>query len=272
MYYKGYALLAILIASGVVVGSNAYAASAPTVQTDKTSYQSGDTIVVSGKVTPVAGQALLIEVFNPSNALYRADTIVPAADGSYNYNLKIGGKLGPTGTYTVVVTYNQQKAQTTFSFTNNILTGGSGGWQTYNGQGFTVQYMITGGTLNNITADTTFTSLKAYITSTSSGTLQLKIPRTVLDAKTDTGADDDFVVFADDVPTSDVNQTATASDRTVSINFDQGTQTIEVVGTVIHVVPEFGAGAVAAIVLAIAIVAVVVTTSRHNRGLTFLPK
>ena len=274
MCYKGYALIAILIASGVVVGSNAYAATAPTVQTDKPSYQSGDTIVISGKVTPVAGQVILLEVFNPSNAMYRADPVVPAADGSYSYNLKVGGKLGPTGNYLVVVTYAGLKAQTTFMFTNTN-TGPSGGWQTYtvqiNGVGHDVQYMITGGTLINITADTTFTSLKAFINAPSAGTLSLKIPRSVLNSTSDNGTDADFPVFVDDLVAQDVNETGSdATQRTLNIGFDQGTSTIEVIGT--QIVPEFGVGAIAAIVLAIAIVAVVVATARHNRGLTFLPK
>jgi hypothetical protein len=242
-----------------------------TVSTNKPNYTTGETIVISGGVTPAAGQALLIEVFNPNGALYRIDPITPASDGSYSYAMKIGGKLGPSGTYTVVVYYNNQKAQTTFSFTNTSPPP-VGPWHTVtvqiNGVSYQIQYSISlGGTLGNIAADTSTTSLKASITATSDGTLALKIPRNVLDAKTSTGADDNFVIFADDIPTVNFNESGSDNtQRTIYINFDQGTQTIQVVGT--HIVPEFGAGAVAAIVLAIAVIGTIIAT-RHNRNSGF---
>src|SRR5579885_243671 len=206
-----------------------------TVQTDRSRYQTGDTIVISGSVGTLApGQAMLLQVFNPNNFLYRADMLAPANDGSYNYNLNIGGPLGISGTYVIVISYNQQKAQSTFSFTNTGVSDNTV-WQTatvsIGGSNYQIPYTITGGILNSITADSTFTSLKASITSNSDGTLTLKIPRNVLDAKTNTGADDDFVVFSNYVPSSSVNETSDVSTRTVTVSFQQGTNSIEIVGT-----------------------------------------
>ncbi|GEM_PF-1265526 len=244
-----------------------------TVSTNKQSYSGSETIVISGGVTPVAGQALLIEVFNPNGVLYRADTITPASDGTYSYDMKIGGRLGPSGTYTVVVYYNNQKAQTTFSYTNtNTIPPSPGPWHIVtvqvNGASYQIQYAISaGGTISSISADTGAVSLKASITSTSSGTLALKIPRNVLDSKTANGTDDDFVIFADGVPTANYNESGSDStQRTIYINFDQGTQTIEIVGT--HIVPEFGASAIVSIMLAIAIVGTIIA-ARHNRNSWF---
>jgi len=95
----------------------------------------------------------------------------------------------------------------------------------------------------------------------------------LMDAKTSNGTDDDFVVFADEVPNQDFQQVANMTDsntRTLAINFEQGTATIEIVGT--QIAPEFGAGTIAAIILAIAIVATIVASTRYNKRINFLPK
>jgi predicted secreted protein with PEFG-CTERM motif len=65
--------------------------------------------------------------------------------------------------------------------------------------------------------------------------------------------------FADDDMGKDV--------RTVTVNFTQGSEQIDIVGT--FMVPEFGT--VAAIVLAVAIVGIIVATTRYNK-FSFFPK
>ncbi|GEM_PF-449614 len=234
-----------------------------TVTTDKQSYSSGDTIHISGAVAKVvSGQGMFISITNPNGALYRADTIVPNSDGSYSYDLKIGGKLGPSGMYTVKVTYAQSSAQATFTFTNTT----GGGMQTYtlniDGKNYQIQYMITGGKLLNMTMDTGAKTLTANIDSTSNGTLTLVLPRSVIDSQ-ENGKDIDFNVFADGVAHADfTEQNTTADSRTLAINFDNGTQKIEVVGT--NAVPEFGP--IAALVLVIAIIGTIVATTRFRKS------
>jgi predicted secreted protein with PEFG-CTERM motif len=234
-----------------------------TVTTDKQSYSSGDTIHISGAVAKVvSGQGMFISITNPNGALYRADTIVPNSDGSYSYDLKIGGKLGPSGMYTVKVTYAQSSAQATFTFTNTT----GGGMQTYtlniDGKNYQIQYMITGGKLLNMTMDTGAKTLTANIDSTSNGTLTLVLPRSVIDSQ-ENGKDIDFNVFADGVALGALpDQNTTADSRTLAINFDNGTQKIEVVGT--NAVPEFGP--IAALVLVIAIIGTIVATTRFRKS------
>src|SRR5438105_7577902 len=113
MDYKAYALLGILLASFVSVSASSavFAQSAMTVKTDKSSYQTGDTITVSGSVGTVAsGQnTAVIKVLNPKGVVYRIDPITVGSDGSFTYTLKVGGPIGVTGQYTVQITYNNQQ-------------------------------------------------------------------------------------------------------------------------------------------------------------------
>jgi predicted secreted protein with PEFG-CTERM motif len=83
------------------------------------------------------------------------------------------------------------------------------------------------------------------------------------------GADVDYVVFVDTIDTEfDEAENAAAGTRELAIDFDAGTQEIEVVGT--WIVPEFGA--IAAIVLAVAIVGIIVATARYGKLNSFLPR
>ena len=54
--------------------------------------------------------------------------------------------------------------------------------------------------------------------------------------------------------------------RTLAINFDKGTQEIEISGT--QIVPEFGNIAIITMIFAMAIVALIVTGSKYNKGLS----
>jgi predicted secreted protein with PEFG-CTERM motif len=118
------------------------------------------------------------------------------------------------------------------------------------------------------TSDLTIT-----ISSTADGTLTLRLPRNVIDSRDGadgrSGADTDFAAFVDEVSTDVVEDTAasTSSMRQVSIDFEQGTSEIVVVGT--WAIPEFGA--IAAIILAVAIVGIIVATARYGK-FNFAPR
>jgi predicted secreted protein with PEFG-CTERM motif len=84
------------------------------------------------------------------------------------------------------------------------------------------------------------------------------------------GADSDFVVFVDSIQQT-INETTsstTTTDRTIQIPFEQGTQTIEVVGT--YMVPEFGS--IAAIILAVSVVGIIVATTKFTNRFSFLTR
>jgi predicted secreted protein with PEFG-CTERM motif len=280
MDYKAYALMAILlasVASVAVVGTASAQTSAVTVETDKESYTSGEQVTISGTVTNVQqGQPVLIRVTNPQGALARTEPVSNvAADGSWTYTFPTGGPLMRTsGEYTVQATYRGITEETTFDFTASD----DGSWQTINamigGEEHPIRYQITGGSVSEINGDVDFTSLTVTLSTTGDGMLTIELPRETIQALTVAnqptgGSDVDFEVFADTIPVGDVEQTqANAQVRVLEIPFEAGTEEIEIVGT--WIIPEFGA--IAAIVLAVAIVGIIVATARYGKLNGFVPR
>jgi predicted secreted protein with PEFG-CTERM motif len=278
MDYKTYALMAILLASvaSVALVGAASAQTTLTVETDADSYTTGDDITVTGQLdTTTINQPLLIQVLDEQGNRDKIDQFNAAADGSYTYTFRAGGTMNSDGTYTVIVSYKGTTSEeTTFEF-DSTDTGVS--WRTFEfeagGQNYQIQYIITGGSITSVSASSETTSLTIAVSSTADGTLQLRLPREVIDSRDGpdgrTGADEEFVAFADEVPADVTEDEAanTASVRQISIDFEQGTGSIEVVGT--YAVPEFGA--IAAIILAVAIVGIIVATAKYGK-FNFAPR
>ncbi|HZC88204.1 MAG TPA: PEFG-CTERM sorting domain-containing protein [Nitrososphaera sp.] len=275
MYNKGYALLAILLGSVALIP--AYAQT-PTIteQPDKPNYSAGDTIMITGKVTGVTGplnQPLVIQVMDPQGNRARLDQVQAGADGSYTYSFPSGGPLmAKNGTYTVTVTYKGASQKATFQFAATGVQGGQWKMFTLNagGKSYQIPYIITGGTVKGMTLDQNTSTLTVNASTTSNGTLQLRLPRNVIDAKAGSdgksGADTSFAVFLDDAENVEPNEsTPTADMRQISIDFPSGTAKIDVVGTT--AVPEFGT--IAAIVLGIAIIGIIIATTRYNNNNKF---
>src|SRR5215203_89981 len=148
----------------------------------------------------------------------------------------------------------------------NATGGGGGNWTTFDltagGQTLPVQYMITGGSVENMTIHSENQTLGVTISSTDDGTLALRLPREVIDSKTVEGSDADFAAFIDNAEYTDAGEIEpTADNRTLLIGFPAGTGSIDVIGT--SVVPEFST--IAVVVLAIAIIGIVIATARHGR-------
>jgi len=279
MDYKAYALMAILLASvaSVALVGAAYAQTATlTVKRDKSSYLSGNDITVTGNLNATAiNQPLLIQVKGPHN-IDVIDQFPANPDGSYSYKFRAGGLMNSdgSGTYTVIVSYKGTTTnQATFQYT---ASAGGIGWKTFTikvgNDSYPVQYKITGGTVQNMVPSTATSDLTITINSTDKGNLLIRLPRNVIDARAGSdlrsGADENFTLFADDVPSDTWDQTEqTADRRTLSIDFEQGTESIDIVGT--WAIPEFGA--IAAIILAIAIVGIIVATTRYGK-FNFAPR
>src|SRR5215210_1354024 len=171
---------------------------------------------------------------------------------------------------TTYATTNATDSATTTNEANvpaiNATGGGGGNWTTFDltagGQTLPIQYMITGGSVENMTIHGENQTLGVTINSTEDGTLALRLPREVIDSKTAEGSDADFAAFVDNAEYVDAGEIEPAADtRTLLIGFPQGTASIDVIGT--SVVPEFST--IAVIVLAIAIIGIVIATARHGR-------
>lgn len=89
------------------------------VKTDKSLYQDGNTITVSGFIKnlnldyPVQ---LVLHVFDPTGNLVTISQVNPKTDGTYLTTIIASGTYKVSGEYTVQALYSGQKATTTFQF------------------------------------------------------------------------------------------------------------------------------------------------------------
>jgi hypothetical protein len=160
---------------------------------------------------------------------------------------------------------------------------------------YPIKYEITGqgNKLDNITAQTKSTELKAAITSPTNGKLIVELPKNLIDSKKaatigESMGEDSFAVLVDGQSTTfDEIKNSTYS-RTLSIDFDKGSTNIEIVGTEMSAsntsstgvattattnktaVPEFGG--VASAVLLVAVLGVILTYSKYNGKFTFMQR
>ena len=136
-----------------------------------------------------------------------------------------------------------------------------------------IEYQISGNgnKLNSITVQKDNTTLLTSISSQSDGKLIVELPRKIIDSKKQGNKDTDYAVFQDgqDAAADEIKNNNQV--RTLAINFDKGTQEIEISGT--QIVPEFGNIAIITMIFAMAIVALILTGSKYNKGLsTFMQK
>lgn len=107
-------LLAFLIGSPARI---AFAEVSCTVSTDRSSYLVGQTLVVSGMVSPIAsGQDVAIVVNGPALDLRSLDEVHPSSNGSYFSRLMTFRADDPLGTWTVKATYQGVQAVATFEY------------------------------------------------------------------------------------------------------------------------------------------------------------
>jgi predicted secreted protein with PEFG-CTERM motif len=144
---------------------------------------------------------------------------------------------------------------------------GGGEWTTFEltagGQTLPIEYIITGGSVENMTINGENQTLGVTINSMSNGTLSLRLPREVMDSKTAEGEDADFAAFIDDAEYEEPGEIdePTEDTRTILIGFPAGAGSIDVIGTT--AIPEFSTIAVA--VLAVAIIGIIIATARNGR-------
>ena len=119
------------------------------------------------------------------------------------------------------------------------------------GSDFKIVYVMTEGMIKQVVPDEDAKSLILQIDSISNGTLAIKLPREVIDARFGDG-DDDFFVVVDGQEVA-FDETKSGNERTLSIDYPAGTEEIEIIGT--SVVPEFGA--ITAAILMTSIIAVI---------------
>jgi len=259
-----FTLTAILISSIGVTPAFAQTEDPIVVTTDRDSYSAGDTIIVSGVVRDLIGQAVSVMIISPNTNIVAIAQVNVNDDKTFSAEITAGGTMKFDGTYTVRVTYGglQRTAETTFDLSGAGVGPGPGpGGPSIDVEGYTVGYSITGGSILSITADVDANSLIIEISTTSDGELTIILPRALIDAKLN-GDDDEFFVLVD-AEEVDFDETKTDTHRTLTIAFFDGSEEIEIIGT--FVIPEFGA--IAALILAVAIISIIVVSAKTRLSL-----
>jgi len=260
-----FTLTAILILSIGVTPAFAQTEDPIAISTDKSSYSDGETIIVSGEVNAIlSGYAISLQVIAPNGNRVTLEQFDIGADKMFSVELTAGGPLWrSSGEYTIKVLYGTSRtAEATFEFSGSTGGPGGPGGPSIDVGGTLVSYTITGGTLDAIEEDFDSKSLIISITATDDGNLTIILPRNVIDAIFE-GVDDEFFVLVDDEEVDFDEIETTDTHRTLSIDFNAGSEEIEIIGT--FVIPEFGA--IAALILAVAIISIIVVSAKTRLSL-----
>ena len=289
--YVAYAFIVVLISSiGVTIPVFGSSHNVPplSVQTDSDYYDQGDTIVVTGLVKkPEESIPITLRILDANSKLIQIDQFTPASDGSFSKTYAIGPLWKAAGNYTIIAQYGSaQKAHTTFLFSGE--PGGSVADAkvfTINVEGvgkFDVKYVIRGGTVKNMEIDPDGLALVITIDAIKNGSITVTLPRDMMDAKQPANLSADDILVGKTVDPKDLEddeffvliggeetnfkETKTKTARTLSIGFAAGDTQIEIIGT--QIVPEFGA--IAALVLAVAIISIIAVSAKTR--LRLMPK
>ncbi len=127
-----------------------------------------------------------------------------------------------------------------------------------------VGYEITSGKVVSIVPDVDANSLIVEISSNNAGTITMELPRSLIDAKMSQN-DDEFFVLVDGEEV-DYKESATDTHRKLTVEFSEGTEEIEIIGT--FVIPEFGT--IAIMILAVAIISIIAVSAKSR--LSIMPR
>ncbi|HET6517228.1 MAG TPA: PEFG-CTERM sorting domain-containing protein [Nitrosopumilaceae archaeon] len=283
-----YVLIAVLAAVGTLTISSAFAALPPacvgceedarqsaqtarmqevpvTVWTDKTTYDHKSSIKIEGAVANIrAGDTpVTLTVISPTLNIVTIDQLPVDSNGRFSTTLSTQGNLWKyDGTYTIRVQYGNQ------GVSNKALvelTGGAGSTfvtptptvkcqpnqLSVDGR-HCVPYNLSTGTVTSTTTNTKDNSIVVSISSTKPGTLSINPSNDILRGV--------FMVLVDGEESNDV----TFDGNKVTVEFPAGTEKIEFIGT--FVIPEFGA--IAALILAVAIISIIVVSAKTRLSIT----
>jgi len=234
------------------------------VQVSDTSFEEGDTIIISGSVsTIIKDSPVIIQIFHEDNLIEIAQLDV-AQDGSFSHTvLAEGPSWQQEGNYVVRATYGEGKiSEANFEFfkelgimdTSSLFEVDAGSYGT-----FDIEYTIRGGTIKDIIVDPEIFGLIIRIESNADGSITVDLPREFIDAKRSDGVDDVYIVLIDGIEVIP-QDSANDNSRTLTFGFEEGDSDIEIIGT--FVIPEFGTFAY--LVLPASIMFIFLVTARKN--------
>lgn len=254
-----FAISAVLIASiGMAPVFAQTESTLTTLTTDKSIYLEGETVLITGEVeTRYSGMPVTVIIKSPNGNIVGIDQLSINVENKYSTEIKTGGSLMTTsGTYTILVHYGPVERTTTFELI--LADPVTSGTLKVADSSKSVGYEISGGDVLSITPDVESHSLMISIDAKENGSVILIIPRTIFDS-VENNQDAKVFVLVDN---NDVNfvELTTSTDRTLTISFPAGAETIEIVGT--FVIPEFGV--IAAMILGIAIISIIAVSAKSK--------
>lgn len=264
MHLKIFFILIILVL--IPAGTNFVYGSLVSVQTDNTTYDEGDTIVISGQIETIIGQTpVTLQLFKDGNMVEIAQISV-SKDGNYSYVIIAEGSMWQNqGEYVVKVTYGEGNiAETTFLYTPDsevLITTDTFEVNAGSSGTFDLDYTIRGGTISTISIDENIFGLVVDIDASDDGKIVLDLPRKYIDSEKQNGKDEVFIILIEKqngelIETTYKEETSYSEIRTLTINFEEGDSKIQIIGT--YVIPEFGT--IVMIILTVGIMASVLLT------------
>jgi predicted secreted protein with PEFG-CTERM motif len=280
-----YVLIAVLAAVGTLSISSAYAALPPacvgceedpqqsaimaalnevpiSVWTDRTTYDHESTIRVEGAVANIraGNEPVTLTVISPTNNVVTIDQITVDSNGMFSTTLSTEGYLWKSnGTYTIRVQYGNQAVsnkaliELTGAFAGETQVECKASELAVDGR-YCVPFSISGGTVTGARTNSADKSIVISISSSEPGTLMVNPSSDILRGI--------FMVLVDGEESNDVE----IDGNKVTVPFPAGASEIEIIGT--FVIPEFGA--IAALILAVAIISIIVVSAKTR--LSLMPK
>ena len=236
------------------------------VWTDKTTYGHNDMIMVKGQVANVAsGFPVTVTVVSPLNSVVTVDQITVTNNGDFETILNTSGDLWKyDGTYTIKVNYgsaakdNSVKVELVGGIAQspNQTPNNQCGVNEISADGQCVPFSISGGMVTSASINKDDNSIIININADDDGILTITPSKTILNGI--------FMVLVDGEEWDDSEIVTNTNE--VTVMFPAGTEQIEIIGT--FVIPEFGA--IAAMILAVAIISIIVVSARSR--LSIMPR
>lgn len=232
-----------------------------TVKTDKSTFLAGQPIKVTGRAGATGG-FVGIHFFTEQGSLYRYAEVKVQENFTYFYELIPDEDLAP-GVYELLVTLNNKETRLSFTVKSSAGTEAPRGNSSdlaysidIDGRNYDVRYALPDGNdIENITLDRSARTLVVEIKSNGAGILKIELPRELIDALDENGRDRGYLVSSIYANGSTgigvfLETNSTDKQRTLIVNFGEGTDAIVITGT--QVIPEFSAGLSAAMLAAAA--------------------
>jgi len=239
------------------------------ISTDSDTYDHDSTIEISGHVSTIRPGAAVSIVVSGSMGIASVDQVNVDSNGDFSATVGTGSSLMKyDGEYKIKATYGDKSINDTVIVTleGGIAAGSMSGVESHDEGGHheaeaydltdDVSTSISGGDIASVTAGNN--SVVIAIHDADGGELTLTVASDVLTPFND----GTYFVLVDGEESDDASQ----SGNTVTIPFDAGVESVEVIGT--HVVPEFGT--IAALILVVAIVSIIAITAKSR--LSIMPK